>query len=142
MARVKISVPASYSFTAVIPVRISDINYGNHVGNDAVLSILHEARMQFLIKHGYTELNCGGIGLIMADAAIEFKKEIFYGDALEVKLTATDFTSIGFDLYYQIEKKVNEQPVIAVLAKTGMICYNYDLKKIVQVPEQVKEALG
>lgn len=142
MARVKISAPASYSFTAVISVRISDINYGNHVGNDAVLSILHEARMQFLIKHGYTELNCGGVGLIMADAAIEFKKEIFYGDVLEVKLTATDFTAVGFDLYYQIEKKSNDQTVIAVLAKTGMICYNYDLKKIVQVPQQVKEALS
>ena len=142
MSRIKLTLPDTFSFTAIIPIRISDINYGNHVGNDAILSIIHEARMQLLNHHGFTELNCGGVGLIMADAGIEFKKEIFYGDTLEVKVAATNFTSIGFDLYYQLAKKASEKTIIVALAKTGMVCYNYDEKKITQVPQQVKEALS
>jgi acyl-CoA thioesterase FadM len=43
MARIKIELPQSFSFTCRIPVRITDINYGGHAGNDTVLSIIHEA---------------------------------------------------------------------------------------------------
>lgn len=139
MSRIKLTLPQQFSFTATIPVRITDLNYGNHVGNDAVLSIIHEARMQFLAHHGFTELNCGGAGLIMSDVGIEFKKEIFYGDVLLVNIAAVNFTSVGFDLYYQI---LNKEKAIAALAKTGMVCYDYDKKKIAQVPVVVKEKLG
>jgi acyl-CoA thioester hydrolase len=139
MSRIKLTLPEQFSFTATIPVRITDLNYGNHVGNDAVLSIIHEARMQFLSHHGFTELNCAGVGLIMSDVAIEFKKEIFYGDVLAVNIAANNFTSIGFDLYYKILDKEN---VVTALAKTGMVCYDYDKKKVAQVPVVVKEKIG
>ncbi len=139
MSRIKITLPEQFSFTATVPVRITDLNYGNHVGNDAVLSIIHEARMQFLSHHGFTELNCAGVGLIMSDVGIEFKKEIFYGDVLAVNIAANNFTSIGFDLYYKI---LNKENVVTALAKTGMVCYDYDKKKISQVPAVVKEKIG
>lgn len=139
MSRIKITLPTQFSFTASIPVRITDLNYGNHVGNDTVLSIIHEARMQFLAHHAFTELNCGGVGLIMSDVGIEFKKEIFYGDVLAVSVAAVNFTSIGFDLYYKI---LNKENAITTLAKTGMVCYDYDKKKIAQVTAEVKEKIG
>jgi acyl-CoA thioester hydrolase len=139
MSRIKLTLPEQFSFTATIPVRITDLNYGNHVGNDAVLSIIHEARMQFLSYHGFTELNCGGVGLIMSDVGIEFKKEIFYGDVLSVNIAAVNFTSVGFDLYYQT---LNKEKAVTALAKTGMVCYDYDKKKIAQVPVVVKEKLA
>lgn len=141
MSRIKIKEPAAYSFTVAVPVRITDINYGNHVGNDAVFSIIHEARMQFLAQFGFTELACAGVGLIMADAGVEFKKELFYGDEIEVLVAAENFTSIGFDLYYRIEKKADEKRITAALLKTGMICYDYQQKKITQVPALLREKL-
>ena len=139
MSRIKLTLPEQFSFTATIPVRITDLNYGNHVGNDSVLSIIHEARMQFLIHHGFSELNCGGIGLIMSDVGIEFKKEIFYGDVLSVNIASNNFTSVGFDLYYKI---LTKDGAVTALAKTGMICYDYDKKKIAAVPVVVKEKLS
>nr|WP_294905928.1 thioesterase family protein [uncultured Lacibacter sp.] len=139
MSRIKITFPEQFSFTANIPIRITDLNYGNHVGNDAVLSIIHEARMQFLAHHGYSELDLAGTGLIMADAGIEFKKEIFYGDAIAVNIAAVNFTSVGFDLYYQL---LNKEKTVTALAKTGMICYDYNRKKIAHVPAEVKEKLA
>jgi YbgC/YbaW family acyl-CoA thioester hydrolase len=139
MARVKLQLPETFSFSTMIPVRITDINYGGHVGNDSVLSLLHEARMQFLTHHGYTEMNLAGVGIIMADAAIEFKGEAFYGDVLKAYVTTEAFSRIGFDLYYRLVK--GEEETVVVLAKTGIICFDYDRRKVVSVPAEAAAKL-
>jgi acyl-CoA thioesterase FadM len=124
-----------------IPVRITDINYGNHLGNDAFVSIIHEARMQWLHQYGYTELNIEGTGLILADLIVEFKNESFYGDSIEVTIAAGEISKVSFELYYRLETKRNNQPILLALAKTGMVCYDYDAKKITAVTGTIKELL-
>ncbi|UAY52590.1 acyl-CoA thioesterase [Ferruginibacter albus] len=141
MARVKIEIPSAAIGTVTIPVRITDLNYGNHVGNDSFISILHEARVQWLQQHDLSELNVGGCGLIMADLAIEFKSESFYGDIVEIKLSAGEISRVGFELYYQLSAKRNDENVLLANAKTGMICYDYTSKKVVAVPESLKSIL-
>ena len=75
MPRIKIDLPEKFFNISInIPVRITDINYGDHVGNDSLVAIIHLARMQFLQQYGFTELNIEGIGLIMSDIFVEFKK--------------------------------------------------------------------
>ena len=71
----------------------------------------------------------------MRDVLIEFKKEIFYGDAINVFVTISNFSRAGFDLFYKMVKSTDD--TIVAIAKTGMICYNYDSKKIVSVPEKM-----
>ena len=137
MTRIKIDIPDKIIGTFIIPVRIADINYGNHVGNDAFVSIIHEARMQWLKQYDYTELKIDGIGLIMTDLAIEFKNESFYGDVVEVKLGVADITRVGFDLYYQLFAKRNNENILIANAKTGMVCYNYEAKKVSAIPEKL-----
>lgn len=141
MARIKIELPAVFSFQCSIPIRITDINYGNHAGNDTILSIIHEARMQFLQRAGYTELKFAGTGLIMADVGIEFKSELFYGDTVIASVAAGEFSKVGFELYYRLEKQAGEQRLLVAAAKTGMVCYDYDRKKIAPVPEEAKQKL-
>lgn len=138
MARIKIQVPSEFAFYTVIPVRITDINYGGHVGNDTVLSLIHEARVQFLQSRGYTELDLEGVGLIMSDVAIEFKSELFYGDIITARVGAGNFTGVGFDLYYRLEKGTSAEITVVAIAKTGMVCYDYSIKKIAKTPSGVK----
>ena len=135
MARIKLVLPGHFTFSTTIPIRITDLNYGGHVGNDAILSLVHEARMQYLKSAGYTELQFESVGLIMSDAAIEFKSEAFYGDVLNVQVTAGEFSRVGFDLFYRFTKQEGEKEVVVALAKTGMICFDYATRKIVPVPE-------
>ena len=139
MARVKIELPSSFSFSTVIPIRITDINYGGHVGNDTVLSLMHEARMQFLHHFGFTELNFGGTGMIMSDVAIEFKNELFYGDAITASVLLSEISKVSFALYYKLEKEVNGRMLLAATARTGMVCYNYETKKMAPFPEAIKQ---
>lgn len=143
MSRIKIEVPGHFVFSANIPIRITDINYGGHVGNDSILSIIHEARMLFLKEYGYEELNLEGAGLIMSDVAIEFKNELFYGDQLKVSVQAGNFSKVAFSLYYKLETIIpgSEDKLIAI-AKTGMVCYNYNMKKVMAIPTVVLDDLN
>jgi acyl-CoA thioester hydrolase len=142
MARIKIDLPETFAFSTSFPVRITDLNYGAHVGNDTILSFIHEARVRFLKSFGYTELDLGGAGLIMSDVMIVFKKEIFYGDEIRLSVAATDFTRAGFDLVYKLEKDTNPATSLLAIAKTGMVCYDYSLKKVTALPDAVKERLA
>jgi acyl-CoA thioester hydrolase len=141
MPRIKIDLPESFSFTTSLAVRITDLNYGSHVGNDTVLSFLHEARMRYLQSLGYSELNIEGVAMIMADAALIFKNEIYFGDELLISVQAAEFSRVGFDLIYKIEKKTEGQPTLVATAKTAMICYDYNLKKIIPLPEAAMKKL-
>ena len=142
MPRIKIELPADFSFSATIPIRITDINYGGHVGNDTILSLIHEARVQFLNQYNYSEINCGGVGLIMSDVGIEFKNEVFYGDTISVSVKATEFSRITFEIYYKLEKVKDGKKILVAAAKTGMACFDYTNKKIAAIPEDVKEKLS
>jgi acyl-CoA thioester hydrolase len=142
MARIKIDLPGKFPFTAKIPVRITDINFGGHVGNDTILSIVHEARAQFFTYCGYTELDFAGAGTIMSDVAIEYKNQVYYGDTILASVAVGEITKVAFDLFYKLEKKSAEGKLLPVaFAKTWMVCYNYDQKKVIAIPEKAIEKI-
>ena len=134
MSRVKLSIPEKFLGKIIIPVRIGDINYGNHVGNDSFVSILHEARIKWLAQYNFSELDIGGAGLIMSDLTIEFKKEGFYGDIIDVSLYLGEQGTIGFELYYQLFTTRLNESILLVNAKTGMVCYDYKQSKVSAIP--------
>ena len=142
MERIKIDLPTNFAFAAALTIRVTDLNYGGHVGNDSFLSLIHEARQQFLLHHGYSELNLAGTGVIMSDAAIEFKKELNYGDVVKIHVAAAGFDKFGFDLFYKMDIVNGTETILAGKAKTGMLCYDYTNKKLAPVPAEVKEKLG
>lgn len=133
MSRIKLELPAHFDFSCEIPVRIGDINYGGHLSNDATLSIMHEARMQFLKHHHCSELDLFGTSLIMGDVAIIFKAEGFYGDTLKVEVTPAEFSRASFDLFYRI---TNQNGKEVAIAKTGMVCFDYNSRKVTVVPDE------
>jgi acyl-CoA thioesterase FadM len=138
MARIKLAMPEEFRFVTELEVRIGDINYGNHLGHDALISLLHEARVRFLASFGWTELNCGGKGLILNDLAVVYKSDSFYGDQLKIKVEPVDIQPAGFDLCYRVEQALNG--TLIAEAKTGMIAFDYSLRKVSVLPESVSKA--
>jgi acyl-CoA thioesterase FadM len=141
MGRIKIQMPAAFQFTTNIPIRVTDLNYGGHVGNDAVLSIIHEGRMQYLHQFGFTEIDCGGVSLIMSDVAVEFKAELFYGDLVSVSIATGYVSKFAFDMFYKLETARNGKTTIAALAKSGMVCFDYTNKKVTSISDMLREKL-
>ena len=136
MARTRLQLPSSFSFSELLPVRITDVNYGGHVGNDTILTLLHEARVQYLQSLGYSELNFAGVGLIMSDAVIEFKNELFYGNPLTAYVTADEFTRVSFDIFYRLVVYKEGKELLIATAKTGMVCFDYEARKVRAVPAE------
>lgn len=133
MARIKLDMPDSYVFSTQIDVRITDINYGSHLGNDALLSIIHEGRVRFLDSMGYSESDIEGTGIIMGDAVIVYKSEAYYGDRLTIEINVGEFSRKSCDFFYRISK--NEDQIVAY-SKTGIVFFDYKIKKPVSIPPE------
>lgn len=140
MARIAIEFPPAFSFHTTVPVRITDVNYGGHVGNDSLLSIIHEARLQFLGSYGYSETDIGGVGLIMSEVSIVFKQELFYGDVLRVYVAVTNISRASFDLVYKLETERDGKTTDVAHARTGMVCFDYQRRKVAALPDTIQSA--
>jgi acyl-CoA thioester hydrolase len=103
-----------------------------------LVAIIHEARMQFLHQHGYTEMNVAGTSLIMNELHVEFKNEAFYKDILDVKIFTGEIFKVGFEFFYSLSTTRNKSSLLIANAKTGMVCFNYEEKKLTPVPEELK----
>lgn len=136
MARIKLQLPSNFSFKMELTVRVGDINYGNHLSNDAYLRYMQEARMQYFAQYGFTELNFAGSSVIMGDVAIVYKQQCFYNENITIEVVAAEFGLRSFDLYYRFTKTSNGSLVCE--AKTGMVCFDYNKGISVNVPDIVK----
>ena len=91
-------------FQTALTVQVGDVNYGGHLANDAVLRLCHEVRMRWLAKLGWSEMDAGGAGLIMADAAVQYLAQGHHGDELSVEMGAAGMAGVGFSLLYRIRR--------------------------------------
>src|SRR5512136_755933 len=140
MARVEIELPERFPFSTDIAVRISDINYGNHLGNDAVLSLAQEARVRWLASHGFSELDVAGVGIVVADAAVVYRAEGRYGMVLRAEVAPVEVRSRGFDLVYRLTDTASGKEIAR--ARTGIIFFDYAARKVAHTPEPFRRALG
>jgi acyl-CoA thioesterase FadM len=128
--------PDRFLFTTEIPLRVSDINYGGHLGNDAVLSLAQEARMRFLRSHGWTEQDVTGVGIIMTDAVVVYRSEAFYGDVLTIDVAVADIGEIGCDFLFRMVNKASGKEIAR--GKTGIVFFNYANRKPSSVPAEFR----
>jgi len=137
MARIEIQLPENFIFQTEIVVRVSDLNYGNHVGNDSVLTLMQEARTLFYRSMGFeSEVKLeGSIGQIVSDVAIVYKSESFLGDTLQFEIAVGDLNKYGFDLFYRVTNKATGKEVAH--GKTGIVCFDYSKRKIASIPEKL-----
>ena len=137
MARLQLKPLAEYPFSTEIVVRTTDLNYGGHLGNDRVLTLVHEARVAWLAHHGWSEHDCAGSGLIMGDAGLVFRSEAFAGDRLAIEVGASGATGSGFRLHFRLSRITETGSDAIALVENGMICFDYTARRIVPLPAAV-----
>ena len=140
MARIKMDISGKTMACIQVQVRITDMNYGNHLGNDRLLAYLQEARVQWLTSLGLSELDAHGVGFLQVDAAIQYKAEGFYDDHIIIQVGTADWTTKSWDFVYRLILPDQENRILA-LAKTGMVAFDYATRKVVHVPGRLREDL-
>ncbi len=126
-------------FTCQLQVRVADLNYGNHVGNDRMLGLMHEARVQWLHSHGLSEIDVGGCGTIMAGAAVDYRSQAMLMQQLTIEVGVGDVSNSRFTLLYRISDSGSGQ--IVASGATDMSCFDYQRQRPVRIPENLKVIL-
>ncbi|HEY3858946.1 MAG TPA: thioesterase family protein [Gammaproteobacteria bacterium] len=138
MPRVEIELPERFAFGTELEVRVSDLNYGNHVGNDGVLTLIHEARRRYLLSLGEDEIGKDGLGFVIADAALVYRAQAFYGDRLLIEVAAAEVQSRSCSFLYRVSK----QQVTVAEARTGVVRFDFKAQKAVAMPAELLHKLG
>lgn len=141
MARVQLELPDAFIYTTDLEVRVSDLNYGGHTGNDRILTLMQEARVHLYRHWGFeSEIRLeGDVGQIISDAVVVYKSESFLGDVLQIQIGVTDFNKYGFDLVYLVANKKSGKEVAR--GKTGIVCFDYKKRKVAPVPGMLLKKL-
>ncbi|MCA1796868.1 MAG: acyl-CoA thioesterase [Desulfuromonadaceae bacterium] len=119
-------------------VHISDINYGGHVANSAVLNFFQDARIAYLKHLGdFSEMDIGGCGLIQPEAHVKYKAEMFHNDTLKIRVRVSEIKRSSFELCYSIERDGE----ITAEGSTPLVCFDYERKKPCRLPPGFRTAL-
>jgi acyl-CoA thioester hydrolase len=133
MARTEIKMIDNFVFETKLEVRMTDINVANHLGHDTFVSLINEARVQFMESLGFPEPGTGKVGLIIADLEVSYKAQAFYKDKLKFEVGAGDFNKYGCDIFYRVTNiKTGD---LVVLAKTGIVFFDYFKNRVTNIPE-------
>ncbi|MCB1907129.1 MAG: thioesterase family protein [Rhodocyclaceae bacterium] len=132
MARVAIELPDDFPFSTRLSLYLSHINYVGHLDNALLLTLVTEARARFFASLGFTEQNVDGVGIVVADAALQYRSEAHHGEIMDVSMTATDFWHKGCDLLWKMEELDSRR--LVAQGKTGIVFFDYDERASVPVP--------
>ncbi|QGZ30694.1 thioesterase family protein [Stutzerimonas stutzeri] len=135
MARLTLQFPEDqFCFTTQLTVRITDINAGNHLANDSMISMISEARARFLFAYGIAETRKDGSGIIVTDLATTYKAEAHARDVLLFEVGVMDFNKYGGDIIFRITRPADD--TLIAMAKSGFVFYNYLDTRVVPMPAE------
>ncbi|TDV06102.1 thioesterase family protein [Paraburkholderia caballeronis] len=134
MARIHLQFPEDqYCYSTHLTVRITDINFANHLGNDSMISMISEARARFLYDSGVEEQPDSRTGIIVTDLATTYRAEAHARDQLLFEVGLMDFNRYGGDIIFRITRPADG--ALVAMAKSGFVFFDYGAKKVVPMPE-------
>jgi acyl-CoA thioester hydrolase len=139
MNRIKLPSINKLIFSTNLQVRIYDLNYGNHLGNDSLISLIHEARVRFFKSYNFKELDIGGIGILITNLAVNYKAEAFYGDEIIVDIGISDISKTSVEFLYALKLQNTGNEIAKAI--TIATFFDYKISKVVKVPQAFLDAI-
>lgn len=132
----KFQIPSAKNelFQTTYEVRVDDINYGNHMGNERFLLAAQECRSRYFQSIGLSEHHIGeDTGIVVANALVQYKAEVFYGDQLKITLGVSETGRSSIDFVYQIYRLDK----LVATALTTVVCVGISTRKPKSIPEKL-----
>jgi acyl-CoA thioesterase FadM len=130
--RTRLGEQTIYEFSYEVIVQSRDINYGGHLGNDALVALLGEARVNLLRELNASEMDLGDgtTAIIMGDLVVNYRGEVFLFERLRFESHVGEVTRVGFRLFH----RVTRNGTIVALAEAGIVAYDYRAKRVTNLP--------
>lgn len=140
MPRIKLSPLDTYRFEYRTTINARDVNYGGHLGNDAVVSLLHEARIDLLHSFGFTELDLGDreTGIIVSELQVSYRAEGHLLDEIIIQSDVIRMKNASFRMAHRIQRGDDT----LVLAEVGIVAFNYKTRQVSELPELFQEKVA
>ena len=131
----------SVGFVAPVLVRWSDIDMYQHVNHATMVTILEEARVQFL-REAF-EVDILTIGLLIAEVKVTYKGQLRLVDSpLQVTMWTKRLRAVDFTLGYEV-RSVTADPESkpAVIAESQLAAVHIEEERLVRLSSQHREYL-
>ncbi|KAA0011715.1 acyl-CoA thioesterase [Billgrantia pellis] len=141
MERIKLDFPQSdVVHRHPLSVRIADMNYGRHLGHDALVSLLHEARIQAFADLGLVEWDLGGYPSVVVDLAVQYQSEARWPDALVVETAIPAPAGKSITVFHRVCHAEGGRPVAT--ARLNLLLLDPARGRPVAVPQSVSDTLA
>ena len=131
----------STGFTTGVRVRWSDIDMYQHINNATMVTILEEARVDFLREPFADDVET--IGLLIHEVQVLYKGQLRLGDSpLQVTMWTKRLRAVDFTIGYEV-RSVNAAPDSrpAVIAETQLAAVHIKEQRLVRLSENHREYL-
>ncbi len=128
-------------FTTGVQVRWSDIDMYQHVNHATMVTILEEARVDFLREPFADDIST--IGLLIHEVQVLYKGQLRLIDSpLQVTMWTKRLRAVDFTLGYEV-RSVNADPASrpAVIAETQLAAVHIEEQRLVRLSEKHREYL-
>jgi len=104
--------------------------------NDALISMLSEARVQLLSHYKIDEVGHSGLGILVTDLATVYQAEIYYPETLVFDVGITDFNRYGGDFVFRVTRERDGAAVAQ--AKYGFVFFDFGEKRVTPMPDSFR----
>lgn len=128
-------------FVAPVPVRWSDIDMYQHVNHATMVTILEEARVQFL-REAF-EVDILTIGLLIAEVKVTYKGQLRLVDSpLQVTMWTKRLRAVDFTLGYEVRSvSADAESKPAVVAESQLAAVHIEEERLVRLSPHHREYL-
>ncbi|MGO8768450.1 MAG: acyl-CoA thioesterase [Mycobacterium sp.] len=131
----------SIGYVAPVLVRWSDIDMYQHINHATMVTLLEEARVQFL-REAF-EVDIRTIGLLIAEVTVTYKAQLRLTDSpLQVTVWTKQLRTVDFTLGYEV-RPVHAAPDSrpAVIAESQLATVHIEEQRLVRLSPHHREHL-
>jgi len=132
---------AEFNHYTPIQIRFADLDALNHVNNANYMTYMETARMAYCEDVLSDDLDWTTVGMILAQATVDFKKPILLKDELQVGTRCSRLGNKSFDLSYTVIRNKGADWEEAATGHTVLVAYNYTDDETMRIPARWKEKL-
>jgi acyl-CoA thioester hydrolase len=129
------------AFTTGVHVRWSDIDMYQHVNHATMVTILEEARVDFLREPFAADVTT--IGLLIHEVRVLYKGQLRLADSpLQVRIWTQRLRAVDFTLGYEVRARgADPASKPSVIAETQLAAVHIDEQRLVRLSETHRDYL-
>ena len=128
-----------FTVTFDLHPRFRDTDAMGHINNAVYITYLEVARQEYWKRMDGAHQDYRRVPFILAQVSCDFRSEALVREVLELAIRCAWIGNKSFAFAYQVREKSTQRLVVE--AQTVQVCYDYEAKRSIPMPESLRRAL-